>query len=116
MLEDLGADDPVKGPVRERQVKRITLDGADPNTSGVDLTGLLHRTEGGSNVGHLICPCVEGDDRCSSAGELIGMATKATAEIEDLVAGLDAKRVVVGSEHQSNSTAEGRGSPERTAS
>ena len=113
VLEDLGADHPVEGPVREGELEGIALHGGDPRRVEVDLPRLRPGPEGRPDLDDLVPAGVQGHDGGPPAGELVGVAPEAAAEVEDEVTGLHAQDVEVSGQHQSKATELGRGSPAR---
>ena len=122
VLEHLGGDDPVEGPVGERQVESVALDCPHPGALGIELAGVGHGPEGVTHPGHLVVAGVEGDDLGPPACCLEGVAAEAAPEVEQSVAGPQAQPVVVDGQHQSAPPgamalgAPGSGRPASTAS
>ena len=114
VLEDLRRDDPV-----ERRRPANGSASASPWTAvagmiGRQLAGLHHGGHRGPDLGHLVGPGVESDDRGTPARRFEGMAAESAPEVEQAIAGTNTEPVVVDGQHQAAS-GEAAGSSGSTA-
>ena len=99
VLQDFGGDDPVEGPVGERQPGGVAA-GGGAAAGRRDVPGLVHGRRHGGHVLELGLVVVEGDDAGAPAQRLEGVAAGAAAQIEQAVSGREPEAVVVDGEHQ----------------
>src|SRR5580658_4360394 len=110
-------------PIAERSSGRcsnnsehITLDHVVVNGSLGELARFDHRDEHRGHPVHLVRAGVERDHTGATTSRFEGVATKATAEVEDLVAVLQTELLVLSGQHQSKIMESGSGRSFKMAS
>ena len=91
MLQDLGGDDAVERPRRRRAGGWRRPARCRRSAACVDLAGLGHGPEGVAHLLELGVGVVEGHDARPARGRFEGVAAEPATEIEQPVAGLQAR-------------------------